>query len=161
MGAAHADDMAHQQQGYEQAEGQLNPFVHADPQASASDEYGNAERKMRNERGSEDDCAGQAAGDGDAHIAHRLHGIDRHQADRVVEEVRHHEGKKDEACDKPQLAQCHARWRKPAREGDISHACLSGVVGLAHRIDYVCPNPILPSCGKLFTATREFLRGRP
>ncbi|MGH8432210.1 MAG: hypothetical protein ACREUF_17590 [Solimonas sp.] len=131
MGAPESGGVAQEQHRDEQAEGQLHPFMRRYPEAAPADEGGDAQHEMHDEGDEEDGRAGWAASDGDAPLPHRFHGVDRHQADRVIEEMRQGKGEEHETGQKPHLTQAHAPkgWR--GRHGDVglSHADLWKIRG--------------------------------
>src|SRR5437773_1571378 len=73
MHDARADDVTQQEQGNEEPEGELHPFVRPDPQSAALQKAPDAKDKMSDRRGEQNYCARSTTGYSSADIPHALH----------------------------------------------------------------------------------------
>ena len=99
---ARVDNVRKEPERDQKTERDLHELPQWQPQRDAAGELVERQRDVDDERTQEHDGAGCRAGDGPAPLLHRLHPVEAHEAQRVVEEVGRRERKQDEAGDQPQ-----------------------------------------------------------
>ncbi len=94
---ARAHDMPDQEEGQGEAEGELHYAARADAPGLDLQELADAEDQMGREGKEQDGGSDRTAGDRLARVLHHVHRLDRHEAERVVQQVGQHEGEQDQA----------------------------------------------------------------